>query len=224
MARETWRDKIIKLWKADEIRGIELIFDSCVLALRYLSLSYWSKDIWLVAFLDSHAVDDTRRRRRWRDSLIDAYCIAQLLVLTGLLFLTRHPVLAALLSVYILFEIYLNLFSIFFLPRTRKLGPPQASDSPSAVNEPSTRVERSILLLFVNVLQVILAFAIIYKASAPVFTPSTAFFGAVFVFGTLGAPPGISSPLVAAQVVLDFILVAAILANFVGQAGPFGKN
>ena len=150
MPAQTWNQKIRRLWAADQIHGIELVFDSGVLALRYTSVSYWSKDVWLNRYLDWREISDKRRRRLWRDNLIDLYCISQFLVLCAALFCFQQRTLSALIAGYILFEMYLNLFTIFFLPRQKEIGPPGAADSPSAVNEPSTSVERSILLLFVN--------------------------------------------------------------------------
>lgn len=219
-----WAQKIHRLWKADQIHGIELVFDIGVLALRYLSISYWSKDVWLNWYLDERRISDGRRRRIWRDSLIDAYCLFQLFTLWGLLFFCNWPTVAWVVAIYILFEMYLNLFSIFFLPRQKDIGPAKPGDSPAAVNEPSTSVERSILLLFVNVLQIVLAFGILYEKSTPGLTSFTAFSSAVFVFGTVSTPNGAPALLVALQVFLDFLLVASILASFVGQAGPFAKK
>jgi hypothetical protein len=227
----TWRKKIRDLWMADQIHGIELVFDTVVIALRHISLSYWSKDCWLNKYLNWRRISDDRRRRIWRDNLIDTYCLLQLFALWAVLFLFLSPApgwwgkfVLCFLAGYILFEMYLNLFSIFFLPRQKEIGTPKLSDSPSAINEPSTSVERSILLLFVNVLQIVLAFAIFYKISKPCLTPSDAFSAAVFVFGTVGTPNGALPLLVALQIFLDFLLVASILASFVGQAGPFAKK
>jgi hypothetical protein len=50
--RETWYQKIRRLWKTDEIHGVELAFDTVLLGLRYASVSYWLKDIWLNGFLN----------------------------------------------------------------------------------------------------------------------------------------------------------------------------
>jgi hypothetical protein len=155
---------------------------------------------------------------------IDAYCLFQLFTLRGLLFLCNWPTVAWVAAIYILFEMYLNLVSIFFLPRQKDIGPPEPDDSPAAVNEPSTSVGRSILLLFVNVLQIVLAFGTLYKRSTPGLTPFTAFSSDVFVFGTVSTPSGAPPLLVSLQVLLDFLLVASILASFVGQAGPFAKK
>ena len=219
-----WRRKIYDLWKADEIHGIELVFDTCLLALRYISVSYWSKEVLLKWYLDRRGILVHRSRRIWRDNLIDIYCLLQLFALWAILFRLHWPELGWLVATYILFEMYLNLFSIFFLPRQKEIGPPKPCDSPAAVNEPSTSVERSILLLFVNVLQIALAFGIFYNKSILGLTPSEALSSAVLVFGTVGLPSGAPPLLVALQIFLDFLLVASILASFVGQAGPFAKK
>jgi hypothetical protein len=233
--RVTWvARKVQKLWrkprdrngveKLREINGIELAFDTAVIGLRFFSVSYWAKDYCLHRYLNKQNIRNKRRRRIWRDNLIDGYCIVQLIVLVAMLVWFRWPCLNRFVAKYVLFEIYLNLFSIFFLPRQTEIGIPKPSDPPTAVNEPSTRVERSILLLFVNVLQVTLAFAIFYRIANPCILPSGAFWNAALVFGTVNTPPGIPSYLVAMQVFFDFLLVAPILASFVGQAGPFVKK
>src|SRR6266404_4540325 len=120
MPAQTWNQKIRRLWAADQIHGIELVFDSGVLALRYTSVSYWSKDVWLNRYLDWREISDKRRRRLWRDNLIDLYCISQFLVLCAALFCFQQRTLSALIAGYILFEMYLNLFTIFFLPRQKE--------------------------------------------------------------------------------------------------------
>jgi len=165
------------------------------------------------------------RRRVWRDSTVDGYCVLQLLILLGIFLRSERPVLNSVLGWYIIFEIYLNLLSILFLPPQREIGPPTPADEPSAVNEPSTSPERSILLLFINVVQLVLAYAVFYRGVLHV-PRSSAFLYAVLVFGTVGHPPLSETPpwLVASQVCLDFILVAAVLGSFVGQAGPFARR
>lgn len=221
MPTPTCIQKICDLWKADEVHGIELLWDSGLLALRCVSVSYWSKDDGLNWFLDKRGISNTRI---WRDSLVDLYCIFQLVVLLGVLFCFRSPRLSSWVAAYVLFEIYLNLFNIVFLSRRSEIGLSQSSKTPVAINEPSTSVERSILLLFVNVLQVTVAFAVFYRGSIQGLIPSDAFRDAVFVFGTLGSPLNAPGLLVALQVFLDFLLVAVILGSFVGQAGPFAKK
>lgn len=220
----TWKRKIHDLWKADQIHGIELVFGSCLLALRYISFSYWSKDVLLKWLLEWRDISDQRSRRVWRDNLIDNYCLLQLLVLFVILCWFAWSATGWFVATYILFEIYLNLFSIFFLSRQRRIGPPKPSDRLLAVNEPSTSVERSIILIFVNVLQVTVSFGIFYKKVMPGLTPSGAFANAVLVLGTVGTPSGAPPLLVASQIGLDFLLVALILGSFVGQAGPFAKR
>jgi len=78
--------------------------------------------------------------------------------------------------------------------------------------------------LFVNVLQLVLSVAVFYRRARSALSPFDALSSAVLVFGTVGTPLEVPSLLVALQVLLDFLLVAAILASFVGQAGPFAKK
>jgi hypothetical protein len=228
MAEETWLDKIRTLWRTGEIHGIELIFDISILALRYGSLSYWLKDRWLKKALDRWAnfAKQDPKRRVWRDNLIDAYCILQTLALLIVLFGANRPILDSVVGGYIVFEIYLNLCSIFFLPRQRALGPRSASDPPSAVNEPSTSVGRSMLLLFVNVLQVVLAFAVFYKTATPTLRSASALLNAVLLLGTVGYPPAAEAPalLVCIQVFLDLFLIVFAVGGLVGQTNPFSAR
>ena len=223
MKRETWREKIWRLWTTGEIHGLELLVDIAILALRYISFSYYLKDIWLNLLLDYRKIGSPSQRRIWRDNVIDSYCVLQFIVLLVLLACDHHSLIARFVAAYIIFEIYLNLCSIFFLRSQKMLGSRTAADEASAVNEPSTSVERSILLLFVNVLQVTLAFAIFYRDARPELSPGRAFFEALLVLGTVGYPEGFAF-LIALQILLDLFLVAAILGSLIGRAGPFAKK
>ena len=234
MVNESWIDKIRKLWRSGQIHGLELLFDTTVLACRYVSLSYWLKDRWLHRFLNRYTRIDERnpQRRVWRDNLIDSYCVLQFFILLLLLIGDHHALtvcgyrvfINSFVAAYIVFEIYLNLFSIFFLPRQRDLGPATADDEPAAVNEPSTRIERSVLLLLINVLQVALAFAVFYRDFSPKLSPAKAFFNAILVLGTVGYSDEVPMLLVALQVFLDLLLLSMILGSLVGQAKPFVKG
>jgi hypothetical protein len=226
MAEETWLDKIRTLWRTGEIHGIELIFDISILGLRYGSLSYWLKDRWLKKAVDRWADVGKQdpKRRVWRDNLIDVYCILQTLILLVVLFGANRPILNSIIGGYVVFEIYLNLCSIFFLPRQRALGPRTASDPLSAVNEPSTSVGRSMLLLFVNVLQVVLAFAVFYRTATPTLRPTNALLDAVLVLGTVGYPTEAPALLICIQVFLDLFLIVFAVGGLVGQTNPFSAH
>ena len=226
MPLETWGDKIRKLWRSGQIHGIELVVDVLVLACRYLSLSYWLKDRWLRSFLDRYTrlADEDPKRRVLRDNLVDLYCVFQAVILLVLLLRSSRTLANSIASAYIVFEIYLNLFSIFFLPRQLHFGRATTADDPAAVNEPSTHLERSVLLLLINVLQVAMAFAVFYRDMKPTMSATTAFFNAVCVLGTVGYSNDAPALLVVLQVFLDLLLLSMILGSLVGQGGPFSKR
>lgn len=223
MPRSNWLRKIRDLWNGDQVHGIELIFDICLVGLRFVSMSYLLKDCLLPWVLDKLQISDDRKRRVYKDNLVDCYSFLQFLVLLVLLFLCHYPSYAWFLAAYIVFETYLNIFSIFFLPRQKSIGPPEPSDI-GKVNEPSTTAERSLLLAFLNVLQIILAFGTFFRQSNPDLAPHEAVWAAVSVFGTLGARDCLPISLVSLQILLDFPLVILALGALVGRLGGFAKQ
>ena len=114
---------------AYSLHGLELLFDTLLLMLRTLSLSYWLR----VPF---ERRNDTTRR----NNIVDGYCLAELIGLSWLLLCSRHPASDKIVCAYILFEIYLSLFNIVFLGKF-----------PNINNRPPS-IERDILLMFLNVL------------------------------------------------------------------------
>ena len=84
------------------------------------------------------------------------------------------------------------------------LGPP-ASD------------ERSLLLFFLNVIQVVLSFAIFYRCKLSI-SVGKALFKTLLVFGTIGSVDG-AETIVGFQIATDFLLLAVFLAFFVGNLG-----
>jgi len=192
------------LWNDPRARGLERLFGTALLLLRFLSLSYLLK-----RFLDGP-------RRAMRSSVIDGYCVLELGVLVLLLVVERGPVFEGVVAGYILFEIYLNLFNIIFIGKF------------PAINAPPASIERSILLLFLNVLQVVVAFAVFYQHAFRL-SAVDALFNAVLVLGTIGYPAattGWCGLLVSLQVLLDLVLLVLLLSRFVGQATLFrrGRN
>jgi hypothetical protein len=190
------------LWRPDrEVHGLELLCDTVLLALRRLSISYW-----LRCFLPGP--DDPRHTTR--DNAIDGYCVFQLLALLILIPGCFGPVVDSVVAGYILFEIYLNLFNIVFIGKIR------------VINSPPVSIERSLLLLFLNVFEVVLAFGILYRDWLKLSTVD-GFFKAVLVLGTIGYPQasGWWVVLIALQVLLDFVLVVLVFSSFAGQVGLF---
>ncbi|MEX0804113.1 MAG: hypothetical protein WD688_12475 [Candidatus Binatia bacterium] len=191
------------LWRDRQVHGLELFFDSLLLVLRFLSISYWIKTL---------LPDPTDSRRR--DNAIDVYCVAQLIILLVILPFGFGPIADSIITGYILSDIYLNLFNIIFIGKIR------------SINAPPVSIERSILLLFINVLDVVLAFSIFYHHALGL-SPMTAFFKAVLVLGTIGYPEnatGFWVLLVSLQVFLDFVLIALVFGSFVGQVGLFQRT
>ncbi len=189
------------LWRDPQARGLERLFDTALLLLRLLSISYHLK-----RFLDGP-------RRPWRSCVIDSYCVAELLVLLVLLVGDHGARVEQAIAAYVLFEIYLNLFNIIFIGKY------------PAINAPPASIERSILLLFLNVLQVVVAFAVFYE-HAFTLAPVDAFFNAVLVLGTIGYPPaagGWCGLLVSLQVFMDLVLLVLLFSAFVGQVGLFRR-
>lgn len=193
------------LWRDPHVKGLERLFDTLLLLLRLVSLSYRVK-----AFLP----EPDSPRRAVRSSVIDGYCVLQLIVLVILVSARFGPVMETIIAGYILFDIYLNLLNIIFIGKIREINAPPAS------------IERSILLFFMNVLQVVLAFAVFYQHWLGL-SVMDAFFNAVLVLGTIGYPPGATGwlcLLVSLQVLLDLVLLLLILSGFVGQVTLFRRN
>ena len=196
------RDHLKTLWRPDsEIHGLELFWDTALLLLRFLSVSYW---------LRSRLPHPHDPRHSLRDNVIDGYCVFQLLLLLVLLPSGFGTVVNSVITGYVLFEIYLNLLNIVFIGKIR------------AINAPPASVERSILLLLLNVLEVVIAFAVLYRDWLKLSTVE-AFFKATLVLGTIGYPEasGWWVLLVALQVLLDFVLVVLLLGSFAGRVGLF---
>jgi hypothetical protein len=193
------------LWRDPRIKGLERLFDTLLLLLRLLSLSYLLK-----RFLP----EPDSPRRAVRSSVIDTYCVLQLIALVILVSSSFGPVIETVIAGYILFDIYLNLLNIIFVGKIQEINAPPAS------------IERSILLLFMNVLQVILAFAVFYHHWLGL-SGMDAFFSAVLVLGTIGYPPGATGWLclvVSLQVLLDLVLLLLILSSFIGQVTLFRRS
>lgn len=229
-AELTWSQQIRNLWsKESEVHGLLRVFDSTLVALRFVSVSYVLKDVvlptlWAWRATSSGRQADAKKMRLCRDALIDFYCICQL----PLLLFSEHFFslsVSGILAIYIVFEIYLNLLSIFFVPRRKTIGPTKPGEKPSAINEPSTSIERNILLVFVNVIELVVAFAIFYKYLTPTLHFRDALFDAVLVFGTVGySDHAEHRVLVAVQILLNFVLIVTILGGFVSQVTPFTKH
>ena len=196
---------LLKTLRRDpKIKGLEFLFDTLLICLRHVSLSYIMK-----RFLPEHYSPCGA----WRNKFIDAYCVLQLIVLViiGLGIKNFGPKIDTLIAGYILFEIYLTLLNIIFIGKIREINPPPAS------------IERSILLLFMNVPQVVLAFAVFYHHWLGL-SVMNAFFMSVSVLGTIGYKSVTTGFLVSLQVLLDLVLLLLMLSSFISQVNLFRRN
>lgn len=193
------------LWNNHSIKGIELLFDTILLLLRYISISYHLRRILPGADSPNRAVGTYA---------IDAYCVLQLIVLLTLVLTRFGSFTETIIAGYILFEIYLNLFNILFIGKIRE------------INAPPSSIERSILLLLINVIQVVLCFAIFYHHWLGQ-SNMDSFFYAMLVLGTIGFPtgaPGWPRLLISLQILLDLVLLLLNLTYFVSQIPHSRKN
>ncbi|MGC3971018.1 MAG: hypothetical protein QM775_27890 [Pirellulales bacterium] len=191
-------DDFKKLWNHDTTKGLERLFDTALLLFRRISLSYLLKR------------STEGEWEKLRTPLVDAYCVLQFVVLGGLL-MWGGGICSIVVTCYVLFEIYLNLFNIVFIGKF------------SAINGPPKSIERSILLLLLNVLQVTMAFAVFYKYTCSL-SVLEAFFSSSLVLGTVGYPAdikGYSKLLVSLQIFMDVVLLVLLLSAFVGQISLF---
>jgi hypothetical protein len=134
----------LKKLRKKDVYGFEYLTDWILLLLRRISLSYWIRRPF-----------ERPLKPKCRTRVIDLYCWLQLVGLSALLLGSSHRYIRTALSVYILFEVYLSLFNIIFIGKFRD------------INYKPQSIERVILLMFLNVLQVVFAFAVLYRAPGP---------------------------------------------------------
>lgn len=184
-----WRSDLAKLRLTSQVGGIEWIFDLTIYFLKIFVPSEWIQIYF--------------GRRRTGISFIDVYVIVITIILVCfLVWPDRVPRLSTIFAGYFLATNIIILLNVLFL--TKLLGP-VASD------------ERSVLLFFLNVLQVVLTFAIFYRCKLSI-SMNEALFQTLLVFGTIGYPSG-ANAIVGSQIAIDFLLLAVFLAFFVGNLG-----
>ena len=184
-----WRSDLAKLRSTSEVSGNEKIFDFTI-----YFLTIFVPSVWIQIFLG---------KRRAGTSFIDGYVIVITIILVCLLVWPDHvPRFIAILAAYLLATNIIILLNVLFLKKL--LGPP-ASD------------ERSLLLFFLNVIQVVLTFAIFYRCKLSI-SVGKALFKTLLVFGTIGSVDG-AETIVGFQIATDFLLLAVFLAFFVGNLG-----
>lgn len=183
------------------ITGVERLFVFSILFLRVFSLSYWIR-----TFLP----DTQGSKRRIRDTFIEGYCLAQAGLLVILLLAPSHAA-SLFVTSYVLFELFLVLANTIFVGKFPTMQAPPAS------------IERSILLLLLNIVEVVMIFAIFYR-SALGLEILEALVQSSLVLGTVGYPEhlgGKARLLVPFQIFLDLTLSLLLLSSFVGQLGLF---
>jgi hypothetical protein len=201
-----WSENLSNVWRYPDIRGIERVVDALLVILRLVSVGYG-----LRALL---ANPQACRSRPRRDLAIELYVVLQFVVLTLMtspLGVTLPTGLAFGVAAYVLFELFLSLFNIVFLGKI------------ADVNTPPASVERSLLLLLFNAVQLPLAFAIFYRffSGGRVDGPVVQAF---LVLGTVGYPTDPSVGLiVAAQIFLDLVFLVLFLSAFAGRARLFDR-
>jgi hypothetical protein len=199
----TWRNFVfgnIKKLRNEKppVNGIEFLVDLVLLILRWFSVSYWIRYL-----------PERWENPRLRNNIVDAYCSAEFVVLCTLLVYANGRLVDTIVCVYVLFEIYLSLFNILFIGKFRD------------INYKPPSIERVLLLMFLNVLQLVVAFAVLYRAWSPsAISWDRALSQAIRVLGTVEAPTQ-TRALVDLQILLDLLLLVIFLASFVGQVGVF---
>lgn len=186
----------------ESVHGIERLFVGAILLLRALSLSYWMRLLlpW-----------PRTSRHRVRDNVVDVYCVFQLALVVDMLAywpLGKFPIAV---GAYILFEVFLVNLNIIFVGKFPQIQAPPAS------------IERTIILLFINVLEVVGVFAIFYTNAG--LNPTDAIFSSTLVLGTVGYPElkGSARLIIALQIFLDLTLGLLLLSTVAAHMGFFRR-
>src|SRR5947208_2692896 len=87
-------------------------------------------------------------RRRIRDNAIDIYCVVQVVAVSAILVLYPWGIIPIAIGAYILFELFLVNLNIIFVGKFPKIQAPPAS------------IERTVILLFINLIEVTVIFSI----------------------------------------------------------------
>jgi|SRR6266446_6931272 len=195
---------------AKKVHGIEWFFVAALLFSRLFSVAYWFRKHKLPS---AHGADRTRR-----DNFIDCYCLLQTFVLiaASLSFASNSiflSLISTVLAAYILFEILLTLLNIVFVGKFPELQAPPAS------------IERSIILLFLNLVQIVMIFGIFYAyfLRLPI---GRALLEATLVLGTIGYPKcsGSAQLIIGIQIFSDLIIILLLVSVFASQVGLFRRH
>ena len=188
--------------RSETVGGIERFFVASILLLRGLSISYWMR-----AYLPSASSE----RRRIRDNIIDIYCVVQVVTVSAVLVFYPRGIIPIVIGAYILFEMFLVNLNIIFAGKFPTIQAPPAS------------IERTVILLFINLIEVMVIFAIFYANAG--LSRIDAIFKSTLVLGTAGYPEfqGITRLIVALQIFLDLALVLLLLGTLAAHMAFFRR-
>jgi hypothetical protein len=210
-----WWQRLSDIHAKKEVRGLERIFVVIIHFLHVFTASGWIK--FAYDPIRSPLLPLPEEELAHRNNKIEQWILFELGVLIIATFYP-HPVghLQIGIAMYFLFEILLNLCSIVFVGKLKAIYPPTSS------------IERSILLFGINIIQVILIFAIFYQAIFTHFTAQEAIFEATLVLGTVGSPELSDKTsawwwVIAGQILTDLGLLVVFLASYVGSLAAFKK-
>jgi hypothetical protein len=194
-----WREGLDEL-RASDKGGLERLFHFILYRLRLVSLSEWIS--FCIIGARETAADHAKDR-----NFIDGYVVIKTVLVLPLLLLlvsAKHSLMTWLVLFivwYLLAEMYLSLLNVVFVGTLKP--------------ERKISVGRSLLLLMFNAAQLVLSFAVFYKAFFHKGVKD-ALYTSVQVFSTLGAPQH-ARTLVTLQVASGFIFLTVLLAKFLSM-------
>jgi hypothetical protein len=192
-------------WKGlekDSSAGLERQVRRISIILRCLSVQF---------LLVACCPEDDKTKHARRNVLVDRLVVAQCILTILLWGLTPPEMLrgASIVVAYLLFCLFLSLLNIVLF-----------SNVPS-ISQGTTSVTRSLILLFVNVVQVTFSFAVFYRYAFNL-KPNEAIYGAFLVLGTVGLPNVVGSNfLIPLHITANILLLGFIVAIYIGRV-PLG--
>jgi hypothetical protein len=176
--------------------GIEKINCLVLYVLRLVSISEWIS-FCITGGRKDDASHETDRR------IIDYYVFLKTFLVGLLFFIVPNwlPWWFEFFGWYLLAEMYVSLLNVVFVGTLKR--------------DRGIRIGRSLLLLMFNASQLVLSFALFYRVHADL-TWTTAFKNSIHVFSTLRLPEQ-APKLETAQIVLNFVFIAILLARFLGM-------
>jgi hypothetical protein len=196
--RTEWLDGLQKITKAPNLPGIEKPAGVLLFILKTFVLTEFIQLFW-----------NWKTNQKWKKWLPD--CYVGLVTVFLFILLVWFPI--RWIAIYFLASIIVYLLNVVLLDHKVFGG----------VRSP----ERSLILFMLNVVQVVLIFAILYRLERPEELGGwrDALVDALLVLGTVAVPFALKErPIAAFQVAVDFVLLAVFLAHFVGRPGQDDKK